>query len=267
LKDPEKRKKYDTLGANWREGQDFTPPPGWGGFRGMGGRSATGPTASNFSDFFESLFGGGMGGFGGFRQAANEGGDHDPSGYGMAEAGDDQQVTIRIPLEDAFQGAERTISLQTRGGRGKAGKKDLKVKIPQGILSGQKIRLAGQGAEGAGGGARGDLFLLVEIEPHAKFRVSDRDLSVDLLLAPWEAALGGEVELQTLSGNVTLKIPAGANSGQKMRLKGKGLPNPRGDAGDLFAELRIVSPKTLTKKETEMWEALQAESTFKPRGN
>ena len=267
LKDPEKRKKFDTLGANWREGQDFTPPPGWGGFRGAGGRSAAGPSASNFSDFFESLFGGGMGGFGGgFRQAANESGDYDPNGYSMAEAGDDQQVTIRIPLEDAFQGAERTITLQTRGGRGKVGKRDLKVKIPQGILNGQKIRLAGQGAEGVGGGPRGDLFLLVEIEPHAKFRVTERDLLVDLPLAPWEAVLGAEVELQTLGGSVTLKVPAGASSGQKMRLKGKGLPNPRGEAGDLFAELKIVSPKTLTQKETDMWQALKEESSFKPRG-
>ena len=277
LRDPEKRKKYDLLGSNWRNGQDFTPPPGWdgmgGGFGGFGrGRQATGPTASSFSDFFESLFGGGFGGFrnaGGFRQAADESDDAGTEWRRGSEAGDDQEVRIRIPLEDAYHGAERTITLQMReaapGGRVRTVKKDIKVKIPQGVVSGQKIRLAGQGAPGEGGGPAGDLYMLVELEPHPQFRVGGRDLFADLPLAPWEAALGTEITLPTLGGDVSLKIPAGTSSGQKLRLKGKGIPNPRGDAGDLFAEIRIVTPKNLSKREKEAWEALQGTSDFNPR--
>lgn len=278
LRDPEKRKKYDQLGANWKNGQDFTPPPGWesaggfGGHNGFGrGRPATGPVASSFSDFFESFFGGGMGGSrsGGFRQAANESDDF--AGYypqGSA-AGEDQEVVLRIPLEDAFKGIERTISLQTRergpSGRHRPLNKDLKIKIPQGVISGQKIRLAGQGGAGEDGAPNGDLFLTIELEAHAKFRVAGRDFNTTLALAPWEAALGATVKLPTLDGQVELKIPAGANSGQKMRLKGHGMPNPRGAPGDLFVELRIETPKSLSKKEKEAWEELQKVSKFNPR--
>ena len=262
LKDPEKRKKYDTLGANWREGQDFTPPPGWGGKRGVGGKSA-----SSYSDFFDSLFGGGFGGFGGFRQTVSDSGGF--GGHDEMEPGEDQTAKINVSLEDAYHGTKRKISLKTRergtSGRAHAVQKELEVTIPKGIISGQKIRLSGQGAESPYGGPRGDLYLEVELESHAQFRVNERDISVDLLLAPWEAALGSEVTLPTLSGGVSLKIPQGASSGQKMRLKGKGMPNPRGDAGDLYAELKIVTPKSLTPKEQELWEALKAESKFNPR--
>src|SRR6185295_11511334 len=150
-------------------------------------------------------------------------------------AGEDQEVRIRIPLEDAYHGAERTITLQMRepGGNGRlrSVKRDIKIKIPQGILPGQKIRLAGQGAASESGGQPGDLYMLVELEPHHQFRVGGRDLFVDLPLAPWEAALGTELTLPTLGGEVSLKVPAGASSGQKLRLKGKGIPNPRGEAG------------------------------------
>lgn len=266
LRDPEKRKKYDTLGANWREGQDFSPPPGWGGF---GGRSATGPSASSFSDFFETLFGGGFGGMGGFRQAANESGDFDGNHHSAIETGEDQEVRIRIPLEDAFHGAERTFTLQMRergpNGRMRTAKKDIEVKIPQGIIGGQKLRVSGQGLPGEGGGPRGDLYLQIELEPHPQYRVVERDVYFDLVLAPWEAALGAEIALPTPGGDVSLKVPAGASSGQKLRLKGKGIPHPRGNDGDLFAEIRIVTPKNLSKKEKELWEGLRAESTFKPR--
>jgi curved DNA-binding protein len=273
LRDPEKRKKYDTLGANWRNGQDFTPPPGWEGFGGFGrGRSATGPSVSNFSDFFESLFGGGFGGFrnvgGGFRQSADEA-DDAGAWHAGPEPGEDQEVRIRIPLEDSVHGTERTITLQTREpgpkGRLRNAKRDLKIKIPQGVVSGQKIRLAGQGLPGENGAPPGDLYLLVELEPHAQFRVGGRDLFIDLPLAPWEAALGTELKLPTPAGDVTLKIPAGTSSGQKLRLKGKGIPNPRGEAGDLYAEIRIVAPKTLGKAEREAWEELKKVSRFEAR--
>ena len=278
LRDPEKRKQYDLLGANWKNGQDFTPPPGWagpggsGGFNGFGrGRSATGPAASSFSDFFESLFGGGMGGFrsGGFRQAAHEADDFTGGFQHGPSAGEDQEVVLRIPLDDAFKGVERTISLQTRergpSGRHRPLNKDLKIKIPQGVISGQKIRLAGQGGAGEDGASNGDLFLTIELEPHPKFRVVGRDFHTDLQLAPWEAALGAEIKIPTLDGQVELKIPAGANSGQKMRLKARGMPNPRGTPGDLIVELRIETPKSLTKKEKEAWEELQKISKFNPR--
>jgi len=278
LRDPDKRKKYDTLGSNWRDGQDFTPPPGWEGFGGFGrGRSATGPTANNFSDFFESLFGGGFGGFsgfrnvggGGFRQSADEADDGNAAWHSGPEAGEDQQVRIRIPLEDSIHGTERTITLETRErgpkGRLRNAKRDLKVRIPQGVVSGQKIRLAGQGSPGEHGAPPGDLYLLVELEPHAQFRVGGRDLFIDLALAPWEAALGTELSLPTPAGAVSLKVPAGASSGQKLRLKGKGIPNPRGEAGDLYAEIRIVTPKTLSKAEKEAWEELKKVSRFEAR--
>lgn len=275
LRDPEKRKKYDTLGQNWKNGQDFTPPPGWenfsGGFGGFGrGRATSGAGASAFSDFFESLFGGGMGGFrsASFRQAADEGDDFGAGGrgfYGGPASGEDQEVILRIPLEDAFNGAERTISLQIRGADGRARSKDIKVKIPQGVISGQRIRLAGQGGAGERGAPAGDLYMQIEIEPHPQFRVVARDLIYDLPLAPWEAALGAEIKIPTLAGDVQLKIPAGANGGQKLRLKGKGIPNPRGTAGDLLVELRIEIPKDLTKKEREAWEELKKISKFDPR--
>lgn len=277
LRDPDKRKKYDTLGSNWRNGQDFTPPPGWEGIGGFGrGRSATGPTANNFSDFFESLFGGGFGGFsgfrnagGGFRQSADEADDSGAAWHAGPEAGEDQEVRIRIPLEDSIHGTERTITLQSREpgskGRLRMVKRDLKVRIPQGVVSGQKIRLAGQGLSGEHGAPPGDLYLLVELEPHAQFRVGGRDLFIDLPLAPWEAALGAELSLPTPAGAVTLKVPSGASSGQKLRLKGKGIPNPRGEAGDLFAEIRVVTPKELSKAEKEAWEALKKASHFNPR--
>ena len=272
LRDPEKRKKYDSLGANWRNGQDFTPPPGWestSGFRG--GRNA-GPSVANVSDFFETLFGGGLGGIGGmsggfngfpgfqggagFRQAADEADAYESPGA-------DQEVHLAIPLEDAYRGTRRTISLTTTGGRGKPKRRDLSVTIPAGVTQGQRIRLAGEGAQGPGG--KGDLYLVVDIEPNAQYRVDGRDLYLNLPLAPWEAALGAELKLKTIAEDVSLRIPPGASSGQKLRLKGKGLPNPRGIPGDLFAEIRVVTPKTLAPAEREAWEALRAISTFKPR--
>ena len=275
LRDPAKRKKYDTLGSNWREGQDFTPPEGWGGFGGTAGfgrgRSATGPTVGNFSDFFETLFGGGFTGFSGFRQAANEEGDFE-DGQLDVEAGSDRKAAIRITLEEAINGTKKALLLREpkRSGRGRSAKKEsedkeIHVTIPPGVTEGQKIRVAGQGDASMGGGPRGDLYLVVELEPHPIFRVDGRNLYFDLKLSPWEAALGAEISVQTLSGEVTLTIPSGASSGQKLRLKGKGIPNPRGDAGDLFAEIKIVTPKNLSKKEKELWEALKSESKFNPR--
>ena len=257
LSDPEKRRKYDELGSNWRNGDDFQPPPGWARAGASGGMGGGG---TSFSDFFDSIFGRNFRGFGGRGQAEDE----DTSGQ-------DREVRVRIPLEDAFNGAERTISLQMQerfpDGRLKNLTKDIKVKIPAGVITGQKIRLAGQGGKGQGRGGSGDLYLQVELEPHERFRVAGRDLHTDLPIAPWEAALGATITLPILSGDVSMVIPPGTSSGQKMRLKGKGMPNPSGTPGDLYAEIRITVPKTLTPAEREMWEKLKNASHYNPRAD
>ena len=249
LRDPQKRQQYDLLGSNWQGGQDFTPPPGWSGQAAPGGMG-------DFSDFFETLFGGGGGS--GF------------SGRGPIRrdiAGADQEVRIRIPLEDAFHGAERTITLQETSARSAHAPRNIRVKIPKGVAPGQRIRLAGQGGTGHGSGPRGDLYMLVEFEPHPRFRVGGRDLFLDLPVAPWEAALGAEIVVPTLDDDLSLTIPAGANSGQKLRLRGKGIPNPSGVNGDLYVEIRIATPKKLSKSERELWQQLAKESSFKPRAD
>jgi curved DNA-binding protein len=262
LKDPEKREKYDQLGSRWKEGQDFRPPPGWdfdfetpagGGTRFHG-------TGADFSDFFESLFGGA------FRSGGRPAGRGDP--FAGMRPGGDREATLRVSLEEAFRGGARSIVLEPRGGEGgppSAGPRRLEVKIPPGVLPGQKIRLAGQGASGADGAARGDLYLKIEIEPHPRFRLDGRHLHTELALSPGEAALGTRVRVPSLNGSVTLTVPKGTQSGQKLRLRGKGMPNPRGAAGDLFAEVRIKVPKRLSRKERELYEELNRVSSFNPR--
>jgi curved DNA-binding protein len=275
LSDKEKRSRYDRLGSAWQNGEEFTPPHGWTYSTG-GGRSGgvTGAEFSDFSDFFESLFGGnfsargaggggggGMGGFGG-RGAARRTVPRDVPG-------EDQEYRIHIPLVDAMRGAERTIGMEVQelgeDGRVRTRRRNFDVKIPKGINSGQRIRLAGQGSPGTGKAPPGDLYLTVELEPHDKFRVEGHDLHTDLPVAPWEAALGAKIPLQTLTGELSISIPPGTSSGQKLRLKGKGLPNPRGEDGDLYAHIKIVTPKTLSKKEKEAWENLASASSFNPR--
>jgi len=271
LKDPEKRKKYDQLGAHWKEGQDFRPPPGWdvhfdfGAGPGAGQREQTfywSSEGGDFSDFFEALFGGAS-----FRQGFRSAKGSGP--FVRHQRGADHEAVLRISLEEAYRGGTKSITLQTQkmapDGTISTGQKKYDVKIPPGILPGQKIRLAGQGGEGTGGGAKGDLYLKVEIEPHPRFRLKGRDLYMDLPIAPWEAALGGEVKISTLSGNVTLKIPPGTQSGQKLRLKGKGMPNPTGAPGDLYAVVQIRVPRHLTAKEKEMFQELRKTSSFNAR--
>jgi curved DNA-binding protein len=268
LKNPEKRKKYDQLGPNWQAGQEFRPPPGWDvhfehGPGGAGPGEFQWGGTGGFSDFFEMLFGGQR------RQDPFRRAGGGPRGGAWVQAGSDHEATIRITVEEAFQGANKTIVLQaqtvTPQGQIAVQEKNYEVKIPPGMLSGQKIRLTGQGGEGMGGGARGDLYLRVEIEPHPLFRIKDRNLLMDLPVAPWEAALGADVELMTLAGPVTLKIPSGSQSGQKLRLRGRGMPNPKGTAGDLLASIQIVVPKQLSPRERELMEKLRDESTFRPR--
>jgi len=264
LKDPEKRAAYDQLGSNWRAGQDFRPPPGWGGqpggFGGGGFGGADFGGNGGFSDFFESLFRQQHGGAGGFHGG----------GGGFRSQGEDSEASIQISLEDAAQGAQRDINLEmpTLGpdGRMRREARRLTVKIPKGIREGQRLRMAGQGSPGMGGGPNGDLYLQVHFQPHSKFRVEGADLYHDLHITPWEAVLGASVEVPTLEGSVRMKIPAGSSSGQKLRLSQKGLPGTSSKpAGDLYAIIQIVVPKNISDEEKALWTQLGEISSYHPR--
>ena len=260
LKDPEKRAAYDRLGADWKAGQDFRPPPDWDtGFEFSGG-GFTGAGAAGFSDFFESLFGAGSPfGF------AGHGGGFGGREYRMR--GQDHHARIRVDLEDAFRGTTRVVQLEVpemdAQGHVFTRRHSLKVKIPSGIGEGQQIRLAGQGAPGAGGGPPGDLYLEVEFSPHSLFRVEGRDIYLNLPIAPWEAALGATVEVPTLAGKVELKVPAGARSGQKLRLKERGLPGP--PAGDQYVVLQVVTPPAESDEARRLYEEMRRVMPFNPR--
>jgi len=250
LKDPEKRAAYDQLGANWKAGQDFRPPPDWdAGFEFSGGYQE----GSAFSDFFESLFG---------RAAAGHAG-----GPGFRARGEDHHARILIDLEDAFQGATRTITLhapQLDGqGHVRTRERTLNVRIPRGIRQGQHIRLAGQGTPGFGGGVAGDLYLDVEFKPHHLYRVDGRDLYLDLPLAPWEAALGDRVKVPTPEGIVDLTIPSASTAGRKLRLKGRGIPGE--PAGDLYVVLQIALPPADSESARQLYRTMQQELAFNPR--
>jgi curved DNA-binding protein len=250
LKDPEKRAAYDQLGANWKAGQDFRPPPDWdAGFEFSGGYQE----GSAFSDFFESLFG---------RAAAGHAG-----GPGFRARGEDHHARILIDLEDAFQGATRTITLhapQLDGqGHVRTRERTLNVRIPRGIRQGQHIRLAGQGTPGFGGGVAGDLYLDVEFKPHHLYRVDGRDLYLDLPLAPWEAALGDRVKVPTPEGIVDLTIPAASTAGRKLRLKGRGIPGK--PAGDLYVVLQIALPPADSESARQLYRTMQQKLAFNPR--
>jgi len=256
LKDPEKRAAYDQLGRNWKQGQDFDPPPGWDtGFEFSGG-GFSGADASRFSDFFESLFGGVSGGFG----SASRGGG--PATRG----GRDHHARIAVDLEDAFHGAERTITLRMpqldAGGHVVEREHKLNVKIPRGIRPGQQIRLTGQGGNGPDG-RTGDLYLTVEFKPHRLYRVEGKDLFLELPIAPWEAALGATVKVPTPAGAVDMTVPAGSRGGQKLRLKGRGLPGK--PAGDLYAVLRVAVPPADNDRARALYRQMREELDFDPR--
>ena len=261
LSDPEKRKMYDQLGANWQQGQQFDPSQfeemfGGGGFGGFGGGQA-GAGAHDFSDFFENLFGGG------FRRGGYGGGQG-----GYRARGQDQIVKILVPLEDAVNGAERTLTLQVpeadQFGRVTHKTRQIKVKIPAGIREGQRIRLAGQGGPGIGGGPNGDLYLEVELQNHPLYRVKGDDIYLDLPITPWEAALGAKVEVPTLKGKVALKIPPGSQSGKKLRIKGRGLGKI---PGDQYVVLQIHTPPADTDEKKAFYEEMARKMPFNPRAH
>ncbi|HIQ39544.1 MAG TPA: J domain-containing protein [Sulfurivirga caldicuralii] len=256
LSDPEKRKLYDQFGSNWQQGQPFDPSQfeeifggGFGGFGAGGG-------AQGFSDFFETLFGGG------FRQGGGR------AHGGFRARGQDQVIKILIPLEDAVNGAERTLNLQVPEadafGRVTQRNKQIRVKIPAGIKPGQRIRLAGQGGPGIGGGPNGDLYLEVELQKHPLYRVEGDDVYLDLPITPWEAALGAKVEVPTLKGKVALKIPPGAQSGKKLRLKGRGLGKI---PGDQYVVLQIHTPPADTEEKKAFYEEMAKKMPFNPRSH
>lgn len=272
LRDPEKRKKYDALGQNWKSGQEFTPPPGWENVRfhydrGGGGARAFdfGDLRGGFSDFFSTLFGGG------FEQGASPFGGSRSGRRQWSARGQDHEAEVAISLEEAHRGMHTTLSLQTaeldeQTGQVKRGTKSYTVDIPKGVTDGSRIRLAGQGGKGAGGGESGDLFLRVRLRPHPTFRVSGHNLTVDLPVSPWEAALGAKIPVATLDGSVTLTVPPGTQSGQRLRLRGRGLAKRRGDeAGDLYVTIQIRVPQGLSREEKELFEKLSRQSNFNPR--
>jgi curved DNA-binding protein len=253
LSDPEKRQKYDQLGENWNQPGGFQPPPQWGGAQPGGGFYRYGGqdggvefefNGTGFSDFFEAFFGGGRGksAFGGFGQ-----------GQAEAERGSDVEADIMVPLEEALNGSKRTVSLR-RGGSNKV--ETYQVKIPRGVREGQRIRLAGQGEAGERGGKSGDLFLRVRLARHPDFTVEGSDLIHEVKLAPWQAALGTDITVPTLEGNVRLKIPPGTQPGQRFRLRERGLPSSSGKRGNLYVEVQIAIPKKVTEKEKEIWREL-----------
>ncbi len=252
LSDPEKRQKYDTLGSNWQQGGGFRPPPGWQG-RGPGRGQPDFDFdlgGTGFSDFFEQFFGGGRG--------------HSPFGGGHPgqARGVDVQADIMVTLEEVVNGSIRSITLRDRGGSGAP--KQFKVKIPKGVVDGQKLRLAGKGEMGRGGSRAGDLFLIVRYARHPDFKVKNGNLLFDLALAPWDAVLGGQLQVPTLRGHVQIRIPAGSQNGQKLRLKGKGLPSSDGREGDLHVQLKVDIPKSISSEEKEFWEKLRQTSSFQP---
>jgi curved DNA-binding protein len=277
LRDQEKRARYDRLGANWKAGEPVgggtragagaggRPGGGFDGFEGFQGFDGGdvrfdfgggGAGGGDFSDFFESLFGGAGGG-----ATARGGGRRRRGGAGTAEGfslrGGDQEATVELTLEEAFHGGKRRFQLSD--GR------DYEVNIPPGVRDGQRIRLAGEGGEGVGGGPRGDLYLRVRILPHPRFRREGRDLEVDLPVTPPEAALGARVPVPTLEGTARVRVRAGTSSGQRLRLKGEGMPGPKGERGDLFAVVKIMVPKKLSSDEREAYERLAEVSDFNPR--
>jgi curved DNA-binding protein len=257
LKDPEKRAAYDQLGPDYRPGQDFRPPPDWGkGFEFSRG-GATGE-AGEFSDFFSELFGS--------RSPFGRAPGGQRAGRGYSAAGQDHVARVEIDLEDAYRGAARAIELRTpeltADGHVTVKPRTLKVSIPAGVTEGQQIRLAGQGSPGVGGGPAGDLFLEVSFRPHPHFKVEGRDVTLTLPVAPWEAALGETVSVPTLGGPVEMKLPAGARAGQKLRLRGRGLPGPM--PGDQFVLLKIVLPPD-SPRARELFEQMKREVAFDPR--
>jgi len=257
LSDPEKRAAYDQLGQGYQAGQAFRPPPDWDAGFEFSTHGAPPREAADFSDFFAELFGGMGGAPGGFRA----------SGGSFRDQAEDHHAKVLLELDDAFTGAIRQISLRVpktdSQGRVKLDTRTLNVKIPKGVREGQIIRLAGQGAPGLGGGAAGDLLLEVHFKPHPRLRVEGRDLHLSLPVAPWEAALGAVIPVDLPGGPVKVRIPQGAQSGRRLRVRGKGIPGE--PPGDLLLTVQIAVPPADTPRAREIYETMARELAFDPR--
>ena len=255
LSDAEKRKAYDQLGQR-RAGEDFQPPPDWG--RQFGGGFGRGGGAEDFmdlSDLFAAFGGGGRG----------------RGGRSFAQAGQDYEVVAEITLEQAAAGTEVSLNLNEPevqpDGTVRRVPKTLQVKVPKGTVDGQRLRLAGKGGPGSHGGPNGDLYVDIRLREHGRFRIEGHDLYLDLPLAPWEAVLGADGEVPTLDGRVALKIKPGMRPGQKMRLAGKGMPNRKGGAGDLYLVINVIAPSVVSERERALYQELAQISAFDPRAN
>jgi curved DNA-binding protein len=254
LSNPETRRRYDAFGHEYRSVPEGVSPEDFARARAGGARQA-GPGGApewhvsgddfgiDFDDLFGDIFSRGRRGRG-----------------SVAIAGADQEHEIDVTVDEAYRGSHRSFTISGPGGT-----RTVEVDIPAGVTDGQHIRLRGQGGHGTGGAPPGDLYLVVRIAPDRRYRVDGRDITVDLPLTPWEAALGTRAALDTPGGEAKVRVPAGTSSGIRLRLRGRGLPNPRGPAGDLYAEARIMVPKTLTEQERALFEQLAAASTFDPR--
>jgi curved DNA-binding protein len=257
LSDPDDRKRYDMFGPDFRHVPDGVDPATWAQGRASAGRRDRGSRsrgskrdgrvdfgADGFDpeDLFRDLFG-----------SARR------PGWGSI-VGADQETELTISFEEAFRGGKRSVTIAGPGGT-----RTLEVTIPPGVVEGQRIRLAGQGGAGSGSGPDGDLYLVVRIAPHPRFRLEGRNVHVELPVSPWEAALGTSVSVATPGGEVQMRVPAGSSCGRRLRLRHRGMPNPRGDAGDLLAEVKIEVPHTLSDDERRLFEELAKSSTFDPR--
>jgi DnaJ-class molecular chaperone len=262
LSDPEKRKKYDQLGANWKNGSEFTPPPNWGGDfhgdfdinelfgragarHGGSGRPGTaGETGGAFSDFFEMLFGGMAGG-------ARTSSRTRASTRGMPF---DSEAELGLPLEDMHKGTTRKLNVVFGNSQ-----KTIDVRIPPGARHDSRIRVPGVGPDG------GDLYVRLKQENHSAFKVNGDDTEIEVPITPWEAALGARLEVPTMDGKAEIRVPAGVASGQRLRLKGQGLSTRAGGRGDHYVRLKIALPKELTEEERKLFEQLSKVSRFNPR--
>jgi curved DNA-binding protein len=261
LSDPKTRQRYDAFGEDFRRVPEDVDPATWNraragaGARGRstgagtegfpdGVRFSTGAEGVDLDDLFGGLFGGGGRG---------------RRGWGPIP-GSDHEVELEITVEEAYAGGSRTLSLA-----GPDGERSITVKIPAGVVNGQRIRLGGQGGQSTGGAPNGDLYLMVRIADHPRYRLDGRDIQVDLPLAVWEGALGASVVIDTPGGEATVKVPKGTSSGRRLRLRGRGLPNPRGKPGDLYAEAKLMVPRRLTPEEERLFEELAGTSKFDPR--
>jgi curved DNA-binding protein len=267
LSDPETRRRYDAFGPDFRQVPEGVDAETWararagaGAGAGRGGTrwpragaeegvwvdAGTGEPVNLDDVDLEELLGGLFGGRGRRRSGPIRGAD--------------QEAELTLTVEEAYRGGHRSITLS-----GPDGPRSFDVTIPAGVTDGQRIRLSGQGGRGSEGAPSGDLYLVVRIAPHPRYRVEGRDLSVELRLAPWEAALGASIVVDTPGGRATVKVPPGTSSGRRLRLRGRGLPNPRGRPGDLYAEARLMVPKQISKEERRLYEQLAKVSTFDPR--